>query len=207
MSIAEKLTTIAENEQKVYDAGKQAEYDRFWDSYQNKGKRIAYIYAFAGAAWTDTTYNPKYPINATGNANSTFAHTNITDTKVDFDMSGGSGNKSSTFLGASYLVTIRKLIVSEAISLASTFQNCTRLKNITIEGTIGRNTNFQWCDLTLDSLKSVIKALMNYAGTETEFSYKLTLNSASITLLDNESVTIDGTPWREYINSKCWNIA
>ena len=34
MSIAEKLTTIAENEQKVYDAGQKSEYDRFWDSYR-----------------------------------------------------------------------------------------------------------------------------------------------------------------------------
>ena len=31
MSIADKLITIAENEQKVYHAGKQAEYNKFWD--------------------------------------------------------------------------------------------------------------------------------------------------------------------------------
>ena len=36
MSIADKLTTIAENEQKVYDAGAKSEHDKFWDSYQNK---------------------------------------------------------------------------------------------------------------------------------------------------------------------------
>ena len=39
MSIAEKLVTVAENEQKVYDAGKQAEYDAFWDNYQVYGNR------------------------------------------------------------------------------------------------------------------------------------------------------------------------
>ena len=39
MSIAEKLQQIAENEQNVYDAGKKAQYDEFWDNYQNKGNR------------------------------------------------------------------------------------------------------------------------------------------------------------------------
>ena len=58
MSIADKLTTIAENEQKVYDAGKKAEYDRFWDAYQNKGKKTSYQYGFCG--WTDEAFKPKY---------------------------------------------------------------------------------------------------------------------------------------------------
>ena len=38
MSIAEKLTAIAENVPKVYEAGQKSEYDRFWDAYQNNGK-------------------------------------------------------------------------------------------------------------------------------------------------------------------------
>ena len=46
MSIADKLTTIAENEQKVFDAGKQAEYDEFWDSFQSKGTRKDCQYLF-----------------------------------------------------------------------------------------------------------------------------------------------------------------
>ena len=33
MSIADKLQTILENEQKVFDAGKKAENERFWDIY------------------------------------------------------------------------------------------------------------------------------------------------------------------------------
>ena len=60
MSIAEKLTTIAENMQKVYDAGKaaaddsggyeegysQAESD-FWDALTDNGNRVFYEYAFS----------------------------------------------------------------------------------------------------------------------------------------------------------------
>ena len=62
MSIAEKLTEIAENVPKVYEAGKQAEYDRFWDSLQNSGNRTHYQYGFAGIGWNPTTLNPKYKV-------------------------------------------------------------------------------------------------------------------------------------------------
>lgn len=63
MSIAEKLVTIAENEQKVYDAGKKAEYDEFWDNFQpEKGAAHIYQYAFSGHHWNDITFKPKYDI-------------------------------------------------------------------------------------------------------------------------------------------------
>ena len=62
MSKAEKLTTIAENEQKVFEAGKQAEYDRFWDSYQENGNKTNYLYAFAGKGWNNETFKPKYDL-------------------------------------------------------------------------------------------------------------------------------------------------
>lgn len=46
-----KLTTIAENEQKVYDNGvadgKQAEYDAFWDGFLENGERKVFTMAFA----------------------------------------------------------------------------------------------------------------------------------------------------------------
>ena len=64
MSIAEKLTTIAENEQKVYEAGQKSEYDRFWDDFQENGNRTNYLSAF-GAMWTKETFKPKYPIRPT----------------------------------------------------------------------------------------------------------------------------------------------
>lgn len=62
MSIAEKLTTIAENEQKVYDAGKQAEYDRTWDAIQQNGNRDNYTFGFAGYLWNKNVFFPKYDI-------------------------------------------------------------------------------------------------------------------------------------------------
>lgn len=106
MSIAEKLTTVAENQQKVYDAGFMAGqeagggggdgyYDSFWDAYQQNGRRTDYANAFPGACWTDENFCPKYDIKPTGSCNSIFQNTAITDLKgiceeqgIVFDFSG-----------------------------------------------------------------------------------------------------------------------
>lgn len=45
------------------EAGKQAERDRFWDTYQDYGNRAEYGYAFGGIGWVKTDLlPPKYPI-------------------------------------------------------------------------------------------------------------------------------------------------
>lgn len=67
MSIAEKLTTIAENQQKVFDAGIESEYDRFWDAFQRNGERTNYYVAFYSSdqrlpVWTDDNFKPKHAI-------------------------------------------------------------------------------------------------------------------------------------------------
>lgn len=64
MSIAEKLQTIAENEQKVYEAGKKSEYDEFWDEFQQNGNRVNYNSAFGGC-WNNKIFKPKYSIKPT----------------------------------------------------------------------------------------------------------------------------------------------
>lgn len=60
MSIAEKLETIAENEQKVFDAGKKSQYDEFWDAIQRNGKKTDHYYAFSGYGWDAKMFKPKY---------------------------------------------------------------------------------------------------------------------------------------------------
>ncbi len=61
MTPAEKLTQIAENIPKVYEAGKNAAYDAFWDAYQNNGNLKSYCGAF-GSGFNAKTFKPKYPI-------------------------------------------------------------------------------------------------------------------------------------------------
>ena len=44
------------------EEGEQAEYDRFWDSFQDNGNQTDYNYAFSAAGWTVDTFKPKYDI-------------------------------------------------------------------------------------------------------------------------------------------------
>ena len=63
MSIGEKLTIIAENMQKVYDAGVKTGYDKFWDDFQQNGNRTDYRSALGG--FNVESFKPKYPIRPT----------------------------------------------------------------------------------------------------------------------------------------------
>lgn len=75
MSIAEKLTTIAENEQKVYDAGKKAQYDEFWDSYMKTmlgGGSAQNL--FSGSGWNGDNFYPKYSMEPLSTATAMFSY-------------------------------------------------------------------------------------------------------------------------------------
>jgi hypothetical protein len=100
MTKAEKLQIIAENEQKVYEAGKKAatdevvfeagrkaQYDEFWDIYQNKGTITQAQYMFARASWTDTNFKPKYSMKF-ANASQLFNSCRITDLKGILERQG-----------------------------------------------------------------------------------------------------------------------
>jgi hypothetical protein len=71
-----------------YAEGKQAEYDRVWDSIQDSGNRRAYDFGFSGASWNDETFAPKYDIVATGDANNMFAVCKITDLSAALKKTG-----------------------------------------------------------------------------------------------------------------------
>lgn len=60
MSIADKLTTIAENVPKVYERGRKDECDEFWDSFQEYGNRTVYRAAFS--KFKNEIFKPKYDI-------------------------------------------------------------------------------------------------------------------------------------------------
>ena len=67
MSIAEKLNTIANNQSKVYDAGKKAEHDDFWDNNQDYGNREDYTrgYNGNGKCWNKYNFYPKHAMRPT----------------------------------------------------------------------------------------------------------------------------------------------
>ena len=54
-------TEYADKVSEVYEAGRKAEYDAFWDAFQNYGNRKSYRGAF-GSCFTADNFKPKYPI-------------------------------------------------------------------------------------------------------------------------------------------------
>lgn len=158
MSIAEKLTTIAENEQKVYDAGKQAEYDRFWDIHQTNGTRNIYAGAFAG--WRGENFNPKYKMAPKGTTVAQYMFYGFNrGTSEMFDMSpyndmldcSGIINAQAMFNDA----WIKNLYCdfSSCTSFSSTFQstNASRVQNITLKVT-NKLINYTSCFTNQSSL-------------------------------------------------------
>lgn len=208
MNIAEKLTTIAENEQKVYDAGKAKRDYEWWDYYQTHlwmdvqkdylsrtGDRTGYGYAFAGA-WDDEIYNPIREINATTASYDMFALSAITDTKVAISIAHptNSVNKNNTFRNAQWLKTIRLFKINELQDMSTQFINCGKLENLTIEGTIATKFNAQWCPLTKTSILSVRDALSD-TTTGLTCTFKATAVSAAFTDDEWNALTATKPNW------------
>ena len=146
----------------VYEAGKRAEYDKFWDKIQNNGNTANYYYAFCYNRLNDEVYNPKYPIRCadeTTHAQAIFySNSQITDTKVEIIVNGSSAN--NCFYQMSNCHTIRKFTVTETTSFNNTFASCSSLVNIEIGGTIGKSISFGSCKLLSDeSVDSIIEHL------------------------------------------------
>jgi hypothetical protein len=216
MSIDKQLITIAENQQKVYNAGYEKgkaeggggssgiDYNTFWDTFQNKGGTLVYLYAFAYDKFNDETYNPKYAIRCS-NANTAadnmfYNNTLITDTKVPIAVNGSSGLRLQNAFACygtgkvSALETIRELVVTENTTYASTFLNCKVLKNITITGTIGNDFNIIYSPLTKASIMSIFNALSTTATGKT-CSLKKTAVNAAFTTAEWKALTDTKPNW------------
>lgn len=195
MSIGEKLTAVAENQQKVYTAGKQAQLRDFWDTFQEQGTRNDYSYAFQ-RGWTDALFRPKYPI-VTTTLSYMFKSTGIRDltaaleeSGVTLDTSGATTDNYAffdscleripeistlsleklnyTFYSNANLHTIDKVILKEdgSQTFSYAFNACPALENIVIEGCIGNNLSFaQSVKLTHRSLMSILTHLKDMSGT------------------------------------------
>lgn len=194
---------------KQYEAGKQEERETFWETYQRGGRRNQYRYAFYDALWTDVTYNPIYPIVCVAVSNDVYSYCGITDTKVDIDFSHASS--SYVFRNCASLKTIKKLIVTENVAFTNWFINDTALENIVIEGVIGKSIDLKYSPLTVESMKSVISCLKNYAGTSNEGVYEVSFSSgcwealeSSGTPYDDELTNDTDMTWKEYVINLGW---
>lgn len=149
MNIAEKLTTIAENEPKIYEAGKKSQYDEFWDNFQDYGERFLYKYAFYtdngayvetfGSYWNDDTLRPKYDIVTDNSTERMFGGIRATHLKKGFEGNEdltitlkGTANKNYMFSGAKKLVKIPQLDFSDCQYLTGTFDKCSKLVELSL---------------------------------------------------------------------------
>ncbi len=230
MSVNEKMTAIADAIRdktkgtdaltlddmvteipKVYDAGKKAEYDAFWDPLQNEGAPTRYYWRFAYPNWNDDNYDPKYDIvgadasNALGN---TFYTSGITDTKVAIDATRVPTGLDATFYWARKMQRIRKLIITENTTFKNAFTDCSALISIDeIEGTIGQNISFKdSTKLNKASIESVINALSEKeSGLTVTFSKEAVNNAFGIDIDDESTYTEE---WNTLRNSKAnWTFA
>lgn len=169
------------------ELGKTEEYNRFWDAYQNYGNRTDYSSGFRGAGWTDDTYNPKYPINASESAGYIFNTSRMTNTIVDVTVCK---NISNSFSYNNVIVTIPKLTFVDITQCTDTFRNCTRLENVTFGGSFGiSGLDLHWSTkLTVDSMLSLFACLVDYKGSGS--TYTLTLGTTNLAKLTDEQKAI-----------------
>lgn len=159
-------------------AGRQEEYDAFWDAFQQNGERINYCFAFSQpGAWTEDTYKPKYDIRPSGSGDRIFSmymNSLLTDIyaggTIDVDFSGVTGSCGQVFYGSKirYLKTVD-------------FSNVPSLTNV-----------FNYCS----DLVTIEKLVLNEAGTQTftntVFGYMTAL----------ENITIEGKIGRNNVDFK-----
>lgn len=185
--------------------GKQAEYDRFWDTYQNNGNRKDYAYGFSYEGWTDTTFRPKHNIAPT-KAQYMFTASRIIDligclekcgvvidfskcTNFSYMMSndcsikhfppvdiGGGASFQDGFRYAGNLESASLVNVKPKHTWPNAFTNCSSLVDITFSGTIGKTISFaQSSNLSAESVQNIIDCLADLTGATAQ---TLTLHAA-----------------------------
>lgn len=117
------------------EQGKQAEYDAFWDNYQQSGNRDNYEYGFSGNGWNDETFKPKYDIRPT-KAGNIFTLTSITDLVQLLDTQGvhlDFSNVSDTgyiSVNSKTLTTFPTADCRKRSHMNYTFSGCDKLRSI-----------------------------------------------------------------------------
>lgn len=183
-----------------FEDGKQAEYDTFWDAYQDNGNRTRYGSAFYGEGWDDITFKPKYPITVSGDSAvdyaSVFSYGGMTEINVDISVDAPS--LQLAFNQNRSIVTIKKIILlRDDVSFDRTFVNATNLENITFEGVISKSIGFQNSSkLSNASVQNIIDHLADLTGQtaqtldfHSDIVAKLTTEQMDEIFLKNWSVT------------------
>lgn len=232
MSIAEKLTQIAENEQRVYEAG----INKLWNAITDNGKRDSYNYAFSNSGFEYIRPNRKITPIAVLSGGSTFQLAKnlkkVESAYFDFSQkvkgTSTSNGFSYTFYGCSSLEeiedigmqadyaynytfasckilhTIAKIRADANTLFVKAFDACESLEKITVEGTIGQNGfNVKWSTkLNKASITSIINALSSTTSGLSITLSKTAVNNAFGINVDDETTYPEGSEYYILRHSK-----
>lgn len=223
-----KTAELAEKIGEVFEAGRNLEWNAFWDAYQQNGRRTEYNYAFANYLWTKETFKPKYNIAPTV-ANYMFQFNAIggdlveilEDLGITLDFSNTTGMTNlfagskftrigeidtrslsrmvSCFANANLLETIDKLKVREALGYNTTFTGSTNLKNLTIEGTIAQN-GFDVSSCTQLSKASILSILNALSTTTSGLIVTFSKNAVDVAFDDGQYIGSESQEWSDWEN-------
>lgn len=214
--IADKSVTVAENEQRVFEAGEKSEYDRFWDGYQDNGNKKLCAYMFSGTGWNEETLRPKYDIKPT-NAVGIFSFASETsafprDLMGHFEKIGRVLDFSqatqmiSLFNSNTAVEKIGVISTISSVSLSYIFSGCTSLKHI--EKLILKDDGSQAINSLFNSSPNIehliIEGTIGQNGFNIQWSTKLSHESlmSIINALKDYSADTSGTTWLVTLGSE-----
>ena len=192
--------TQAEREQVAYNSGRKAEYDAFWDAYQD-ASAVDCGSRFSGRGWNDRTFKPKYniPNNAPyiSSFNRLFANCGITDlaqilndcgVKLDFTQVT---RTDQMFYWATWLTRVPELDLRNVTMTNSMFS--TAISLVTIEKLIvSANTPFDNAFFDCQALENiVIEGELAYPNISFAQSAKLSKDSMK-SIIDALSDKVSG---------------
>ena len=157
MNIGEKIIRAKIDYDEVHEAGKQAEYDRFWDNFQQNGDRVNYNSQFSGRGWSEKTFFPKYPIIVSGSGACAYIFSmsgfkdfkkHIQENGIVIDLSQATGQAVNLFGNSSFLTHVPEINISGCNNLQYGFTNCNNLVSIdklTVSSAMTFSSSFANC--------------------------------------------------------------
>ena len=213
-STSKKLQEIAENIPKAYEAGiaegKKAEYDAFWDTFQQNGDRDNYYRCFYGEGWTNENLKPKYDIVPDKKSNNTSSGTNMFTNMSKFygslkDVFDRRGVKLDTsyirepsgmFDGATNVTEVPHIDISSSRTNASALFYGTSITKVTVT-LPDRDLKFTNCFRASKLEEVEITGVLR--GTDISFQWSPNLTHESLVhilnVLGDKSTDTSGTAW------------
>lgn len=214
MNIAEKTLQLKQDFDDVYEAGKKAESDVFWDIIQDYGNRTNYDYAFAGIGWIEETFKPKHDIVPL-TANGMFQANRMLNGDMDelikkqgiiFDTSKCTSfmNFANSAVGITKFPPLDFTSVTTEMGNTNTFSYCNNLVELEIiinNTTPFSNATFNRCG---ELQKLIINGTIGQKNFNVQWSTKLTHDSlvGIMMMLADKTGDTSGTEWVVTVGSE-----